>query len=105
MIFFCQFTLQKITFHWKYIPIFSLWFFFLLTSSVFLKWQLFIKQIEQWVSKNKNPFPQIAYSKNTSLLDFPIKNSVATIFMTLVKNPGPFLNLPLPWLNKALQFS
>lgn len=106
-LFFASFTRQKITCHWKYISIFSLWSFFLLTSSVFLKWQLFIKQIE-WVSKNKNPFLQIALpKKHTLLLDFPMDNTVAIINMILVENHSSLLNPCLPQLTllkEAFQF-
>ena len=44
----------------------------------------------EWVGKNKNPFSQTAYSKNTLLLDFPLGDSMAIIIMMLVKNPGSF---------------
>jgi hypothetical protein len=57
LFFFASFAHQKITFNWKHISIFSFRSFFLFTSSPFLKWQLFIKQIK-WVGKNKNPLQQ-----------------------------------------------
>lgn len=102
---FPQFLSSKNNILWKHISIFSGASFFLFTSSPFLKWQIFIRQIK-WVGKNKNSFFSESFMAKNTLLAFPVDDAVA-VFIMCWRIPGSLLKPPPGFycLTKLLDFN